>query len=167
MTQSILSTFFSLSEKWCCDAPRLHGWIQQCFSAPWREKHYTIYGLTMSREAAWKTTCVTGGWGLGPMWLQCKAQLLEHGNMQRLCSITYCSPRPSWSYADNEYTHQWSSSALKMSIIKFVTWTSAYNPAVRQNIVAVPCYIFYNLLNVVIFLGKHTFFNTETSSLWM
>lgn len=30
-----------------------------------------------------------------------------------------------------------------------------------------PYYIFYKLLNMVIILGKHTFFNAETSSLWM
>lgn len=85
----------------------------------------------------------------------------------RGCAALLTAPHGLLGAAQTTSTHQWSSSALKISIIKFATWTSAYDPAVRQNIAAVPCYIFYNLVNMVIFLDKHTFFNTETSTLWM
>lgn len=85
----------------------------------------------------------------------------------RGCAASLTAPHGLLVAAQTMRTHQWCSSALKMSIIKFASWTNANYPAVRRNIAAVPCYICYNLLNMMVFLGKFTLFNTEISHLWI
>lgn len=74
------------------------------------------------------------------------------------------APRGLLVPAQTTSTRQRRSSALKMSIIKFGTRTSAYYPAVRRNIAAAPCNICWYLLNMI-FLGKRAFFHTNISNI--
>lgn len=129
------------------------------------ERNITLFTATMSREARWKTTCVTGGWDMDQSDCNVRPNYWSTATCRGCAALLIAPHGLLWSCADSERTHQWSSSALKTRIIKFGTWTSAYDLAVRQNIATVLCYIVYNLLNIVTFLGKHPLFSTETSSL--
>lgn len=82
------------------------------------------------------------------------------------CAALLTAPRGLLVAAQTTSTRQQRSSALKMSIIKFGTRTSANYPAVRQNTAAVPCYICCHSLNTIL-VGKGALLNTnKTIILW-